>query len=740
MRARPLSDSSESRLRGLKTRRTQEVHLEDTSAPASLRALLALCRRYMPEDDLGLIQRAYAVAGRAHAGVFRKSGEPFIEHPLAVAAILGELAMDAEGIAAALLHDTVEDTGLTLDEVRDRFGPVVAGIVDGVTKFDAVEAPRAGDEREQPADGPWPGPDGAAATAAARAQKAREQAETVRKLFLAMVSDPRVVLLKLADRLHNLRTIGSMPPAKREQKARETLDIYAPLASRIGLYVIKSELEDLAFSCLDPQAYREAIRRLREEEARRASWAKRMCDRIRRELAASHITAAVNWRVKRPYRAWIEARESGIDIGQLHDLIAFRVLVNTQEECYQALGVIHRLWHPYSERIRDYIASPKVNGYQSLHTAVFALDGRLAQMHIRTHAMHRATQHGVAAHWLELAEAEAQDGIPASKMWTQQMPTWVAQLARWQEELRLSAAEFVETLHNEVFEDQVFVFTPKGEVREMPAGSTVLDFAYRIHTDVGSHTTGAQVQTNDPGGALISHFVLPDYVLKTGDIVKVVTDPETRPQPEWLTIASTRYARYRIARGIRAQQRAAERRATAQPDGASAGPAPEATTGLQHPSGKLARVELARCCYPIPGDTVVGLAGAGRQVLVHRACCRTLSTTLARRKLRGAPYSRPVPVGWPQLQPTSYRLLLAIYGQDHRGLMHEVSDRVAQLGLNVSRSQAIAHQDRFKAAIVIALDVPPGVRRDLVLRRLRSVPGVTQVERDSSKGCDETAS
>jgi RelA/SpoT family (p)ppGpp synthetase len=729
MRARPLSESVDSRPREVKSRHARQVRLEEPSVSASLTALLAVCSRYMTQDDLNLIERAYTVAEAAHSGDFRKSGEPFIEHPLAVAAILAELAMDAEGITSALLHDTVEDTSLTLNNVREQFGPEVAAIVDGVTKFDEVETEETSEEHKPLVD-----------EAATRAWKARQQAETVRKLFLAMVSDPRVVLVKLADRLHNMRTIGAMTQAKREQKAHETLDIYAPLAGRIGLYVIKCELEDLAFSCLDPQAYQEAVQRLREEKDKRTSWATRMCDRIQHELAASHITAAVNWRVKHAYRAWVESRESDIEIGQLHDIIAFRVLVNTTEECYQALGIIHRLWHPHSERIHDYIASPKVNGYQSLHTAVFALDGRLAQMHIRTHAMHRAAQHGVAAHWLDLAETQTQDGGAAPKAWTKQMPTWVAQLARWQEELRLSASEFVETLHNEVFEDQVFVFTPKGDVREMPTGSTVLDFAYRIHTDVGSHALGAQVQTNDPSGALVAHFAPIDYVLKTGDIVKVVTDPEIRPQPEWLAIANTRYARYRIARGMRALQRVEEVGAAPQPDGGQVGSTPTVASKLLHPSGKPARVELARCCYPIPGDAILGLAGQGRLVLIHRACCLTLLSTLAHRKARGAAYATPVQVKWSQLQPITYRLLLAIYSQDHSGLMHEVSDRVAQLGLNVSRSQAVSHQGRFKAAIVIVLDIPPGVRREPVLRKLRAVPGVTQVERDSSKGCDETVS
>ncbi|HEU5348413.1 MAG TPA: HD domain-containing protein, partial [Ktedonobacterales bacterium] len=623
--------------------------------PSSLTALLTVCSRYMDDGDLALIREAYQVAAKAHAGINRRSGEPYIEHTIAVAAILAELAMDVQGIAAALLHDTVEDTTITLDRLDEQFGPVIAALVDGVTKFDAVEAPKD-DEMASTSTVP----DTIIDAQALRARKLRQQAETVRKLFLAMVADPRIVLLKLADRLHNMRTMAAQTPAKREQKSRETLEIYAPLAGRIGLSALQSELEDLAFFFLMPAEYERTVKRIREEAAKRFRWAKRMRERMVHELLASGIPAAVNWRVKRPYRAYLEMQETGMDVAQIHDVIAFRILVNTTEQCYAALGTIHQLWHPYLERIRDYIAGPKINGYRSLHTAVFALDGRLAQMHIRTHAMHIATQHGIATRWLERAEAGDREPVTAA-FWLAHLPEWVTQLGRWQDELRLTAAEFMDALRGEVLEDQIFVFTPKGGVHELPLGASVLDFAYQIHTDIGNHATGAIIQRNTPQGVLISREVGLDYVLKTGDIVRVLTSPEPATRPEWLAIVATRTARERINRFLRGQQRASS--------GAQPGEPPRPQP-LRHPSGRLAQVQLARCCFPCPGDAILGVADRGSGITVHRTCCRTLRLTLERRLARGAANARAVQVRWDQFPAMPYRMAFAIYGQDHQGLMH----------------------------------------------------------------------
>ena len=699
----------------------------------SLRALLDLCARYMPPADLDRIRAAYEVAADAHQGVRRRSGEPYIEHPLAVARILAELAMDAPGIVAALLHDTVEDTNLTVEDVAARFGPAIAGIVDGVTKFAAVEASTGTADAADAADAGMSRPLSTEA-------KRRQQSETVRKLFLAMSADPRVVLLKLADRLHNLRTLEAMSPAQIERTARETQDIYAPLAGRLGLYLVKSELEDLAFWYLDPKTFEQVTRRLADERMKREEWARRMRRRLKHELAAQGILAAVNWRFKHPYRAHREAEESGMDIGGLHDLIAFRVLVTDNADCYRALRVIHHLWHPHSDRIRDYIAIPKINGYQSLHTAVFALDGRLAQIHIRTHRMHRAAQHGVAAYWLErAARGEAVSG--ESTIRVAEALGWVTQLASWQRELDLSAADFVATVRGDLFDEQIHVFTPKGEIRELPAGSTVLDLAYQIHTEIGNHTTGAVVQTTTSNGILVSRSVPVDYALHRGDIVRVLTSPDAQPRVEWLDFARTRYARVKIGRGLRRAYEGDEadrtRHVTERAEVGDIGGERALAEPLCHPSGGPARAELARCCFPCPGDAIAALAGQGRRLTVHRACCRELARAAAIRRRRGLPHAEPREVTWPQLQPITFRAHLLIGGQDHQGLMHELSRMAAQMGLNVSGSKARADRARHRAIVELTVDVPAQMRLDAVLRRLHTVPGVLDVERDLTKGCTE---
>ncbi len=751
----------------------------DYSLLPSMRSLLALCARYMPIVGLELIYDAFQTAAKAHEGVKRKTGEPYIEHPIAVATLLAELALDAEGIAAALLHDTVEDTDLSVEELRAHFGDAIAMIVDGVTKFTVVEAPTPSARSQLPAHSDVILPDGSqpaapsqsaeaplslAETQARRERKARQQVETFNKLFVSMLDDPRVVLLKLADRLHNLRTMAAMSPAQREVKSRETLDIFAPLAGRIGLYLYKMELEDLAFSYTQPEEYARIKAQLREEERRRAGWAQRMCERMQRELAARGLVAAVNWRMKSPYSAYRDTRQSGLDVSLLDDVIAFRVIVSTVPQCYQSMGVIHHLWPPYPDAFHDYIAAPKVNGYQSLHTAVFALDNRLAQLHIRTHEMHRASQHGVALRWLEVA-ATGDAEVGTSALAVKRANLWVRQIEAWRKEMQLSAKEFVDTIKGEMFEDQVFISTPKGDVLELPLGSTVLDLAYRIHTRLGDRTVGARILSNNDSGMLVTHDAPPSYTLRTGDVVRVLSDPGARPQPEWLGIVRTRYAAEKIARSLRAIARgkdyehtprlpdhlevaaqdvsedasvACKGDAQAQVDALSNSTSPFVAApagGLQRPSGKQAQVHLARCCYPIPGDRISGVVERGYNVTVHRTCCLIFRATLARRQARGAAHAAALPLTWEAIQQPTYLLRLAIYGQDHPGLMLEVMERITQLGLNVTYSDAIANPARNKAAIVLVIRMPLGMRRETVLRQLGNVPGVTQVARETSKGC-----
>jgi GTP pyrophosphokinase len=702
--------------------------------PDSLHRLLRLCAQYMPQGDLKLIYAAFQVAEKAHEGTKRQSGEDYIEHPLAVATYLAELAMDAQGIAAALLHDVVEDTKITREDVEAQFGPLVAAIVDGVTKFTAVESPDTSPGQTTTTSGSLAPID----AQTRREDKARQQSETVRKLFGAMLEDPRVVVLKLADRLHNLRTMEVMAQDKREIKARETLDIFAPLAGRIGLYLFKIELEDFAFKYLYPADFARVTDRLREVEVNRRDWADRMCTRIQQKLEGVGISAAVNWRMKRPYSAFLDSQQSQLDIGALDDVIAFRVLVTSVEECYLSLNVVYQLWRHYHDSFRDYIALPKVNGYQSLHTTVFGLDGRLAQLHIRTHRMHVAVQHGVAAQWMEAALSH-EPGTVDQAQWLKRTASWVGRIANWHNELNLTASEFVETLRGEMFADQVFVFTPKGAVREMPVGATALDLAYRIHTGLGDTATGAWVLTTNRADELVGMKVPLSYILRSGDVVRILRDPAGKPKPEWLDIATTRYALDRIRRSLGklrrsgalndAQPRMVNEEPTAETE-------PEQPEPLRHPSGRLADVQLARCCCPISGDAIVGLPGRGRLMTMHRVGCRTLAATVARRRETGMPYTRAIALSWAQLPPMDYVLCVNIYGQDHQGLIHQLSIWLAEHGISVLRSNAVANQDRAKAAIAMMLLIPATRRADDVIRRLRRSPGVTEVERDVRRGCD----
>ncbi|HEX8982704.1 MAG TPA: HD domain-containing protein [Ktedonobacterales bacterium] len=700
--------------------------------PDSLRDLLTICSKYMIRTDLELIHRAFVAADAAHQGVRRRSGEAYIEHPLAVAILLAELAIDADGIAAALLHDVVEDTSITQEEVEKQFGAAIANIVDGVTKFNVVEVPDAQLGRDPTSDTLAP-----LGVQDKREAKARQQVETVRKLFGAMLEDPRVVLLKLADRLHNLRTMDVMKPHQREIKARETLDIYAPLAGRIGLYVFKVELEDLSFKLLYPDDYERVAGRLREVEASRSEWAERMCVTIKQKLDSMGISAAVNWRMKRPYSAFLDSQQSQLDIGALDDVIAFRILVNTVEECYLSLNAAYQLWRHYHDSFRDYIAMPKVNGYQSLHTTVFGLDGRLSQIHIRTHRMHVADQHGVATQWLERALSR-EPGTVDPTQWLKRTASWVGRIANWHNELNLSASEFVDTVRGEMFTDQVFVFTPKGAVREMPAGATALDLAYRIHTGLGDTATGAWVLTTNRADELVGMKVPLDYSLRNGDVVRILRDPSSRPRVEWLNIARTRYALERIKRSLSRMRRHGgvdEMDVVTREEEPSAETEPERPEPLTHPSGRLAYVQLGRCCCPAPGDVIVGLPGRGRLVTIHRDCCRLLKTTVARRRELAPKTPAPMPLSWAQFPQADYVLCINIYGQDHQGLMHQVSIWLAELGISILRSTAAANQDRAKAAMTMMVLVPATRHADEIFRKLRTIPGVIEVERDVRRGC-----
>ncbi len=526
-----------------------------TPSKMTLDDLLAETRQYLTTQESEKIRAAYQLANKAHGGVVRRSGEPYIQHPLEVAFLLAGMRIDADGIISALLHDVVEDTDYSLEDLRAQFGNAVATIVDGVTKFDAL-AGHPTKEQQAAADAvPTNEPP-------SLLDKRRQRTETVRKMLVAMAEDPRVVVLKLADRLHNMRTLGAMKPSQQQNTARETSEIYAPLARRLGMALVQAELEDMALAYLEPQKYQWLAHQVEEEVARRLPYVQQVCQTLEEEMERAGIRAEV--------RAWQKhlasinrkledmPRQNGNEISDLHDLVSFRILVDTDHECYLALGHIHALWRPKDGRIKDFIATPKLNGYQSLHTTVFCLNNRLAEIQIRTHDMQRTADYGIASYWYLRDRMRKDDGsIHSWRLSYREMVAWIEQLRQWQRELpQQSADEFVEAVKGDIFQEQIFVFTPKGEVRDLPRGSTPLDMAYRIHTDIGDHCAGARIITNmDDTGRLVTRLVPLDYELKGGEIVDIMVNDEVHPTRDWLAFAHTAAARTKIRRYLKTYER-----------------------------------------------------------------------------------------------------------------------------------------------------------------------------------------
>jgi GTP pyrophosphokinase len=545
------------------------VNQGESVAPSklTLEDLLQETRQYLTPQDIEKIQRAYDLSNTAHKGAKRRSGEAYIQHPLEVAHLLAGMRIDVDGIVSALLHDVVEDTEYSLHDLREQFGPAVATIVDGVTKFEALAGTPASNE----SDGDILPPDKHLSTELdvpalpSLVDKRRIRTETVRKMLLAMAEDPRVVVLKVADRLHNMRTLGVMSPAQQQNTARETSEIFAPLANRLGMDLAQADLEDLSFSYLEPEKYRRLKLLVDEEVKRRLPFINEVCRILEEEMKRAGINAQVlAWQkhFASIYRK-LEGDLQRESISELHDLVSFRIIVDTDYECYLALGHIHALWRPKDGRIKDYIANPKLNGYQSLHTTVFCLDNRLAEIQIRTHDMQRTADYGIASYWY-LKERMGKDELTAAgesspgswRLSYREMVTWIEQLREWQRALpQRSADEFVEAVKGDIFREQIFVFTPKGEVKDLPRGSTPLDMAYRIHTDIGDHCAGARIITNtDDSGRLVTRLVPLDYELKGGEIVDIVVNRTVHPTRDWLSFARTAAARNKIRRYLKAYE------------------------------------------------------------------------------------------------------------------------------------------------------------------------------------------
>jgi GTP pyrophosphokinase len=690
-----------------------------------------------------VVRKAYERAAAAHTGQRRLSGEDYVNHPMEVAAILADLELDAETIAAALLHDTVEDTNLTAEEVKREFGPEVARLVDGVTKLGRISL---------------------------RSDQ-QQQAENIRKMMVAMAEDLRVVLIKLADRLHNMRTLEPLAEAKRRKISRETLDIYAPLAHRLGIGQIKWELEDLAFQNLEPEAYDDVMRLIARERDEREALVSDLREILARELEKLGIKADITGRPKHIYSVWQKMTRESKDFSEIYDLSAIRVQVETVRDCYGVLGVVHSLWKPMPGRFKDYVAMPKSNGYQSLHTTVITHTGEPIEIQIRTHDMHRVAEFGVAAHW-----TYKEGGKDAS---FDQKLSWLRSLLEWQNEVG-DAESFLNTVKVDLFQDEVYVFTPRGDVINLPSDSTPVDFAYRIHTEVGHRCIGAKVN---------GRMVPLDYALQNGEIVEILTSKGPHgPSRDWLGFVKSASAKERIRKWFKSQRReenVAKGRDLLDKElhrmhRLTLGDLPESklleianlhkyasvddftaaigygdlsphavvmrmALSLETPGGDLRTIPLipqthpsprvlvrgekgilttvATCCQPVPGDAIVGYTTRGKGVTVHRADCINA--------VNAQDSARVVPVDWESDATHLYPVAIKIEAWDRQGLMRDIATVVAENRVNMSALEVHVYDD--KTAVVSAtVEIDSLAQLSRLMEKLEGVKDVHTVAREAS--------
>jgi GTP pyrophosphokinase len=711
--------------------------------------------------DRDRVEDAFVYACVHHADQRRRSGEDFIIHPVGVAKICAGMRLDTETLCAALLHDTVEDTSASLEEVREAFGDEVAGLVDGVTKLTGLTF-QSRDEA---------------------------QAENYRKMMVAMATDIRVILIKLADRLHNMRTIAAVPKQKQIEKARETLDIYGPIAHRLGIHAIKWELEDLAFQTLHPRKYNEIKGLVAQQRAERERYVNQAGQYLSKELDELGIEAEISGRAKHFYSIYSKMTKKGREFNEIYDLTAMRVIVGSVKDCYGAVGVIHSLWKPLPGRFKDFIAMPKFNMYQSLHTTVIGPEGRPLEIQIRTREMHDLAEFGIAAHWMyKESDAGGSPPSPDGKL------KWLRSLLDWQQDMA-DPKEFMETLKVDLFEDEVFVFTPKGEVKSLASGATPLDFAYEIHTDVGHRCVGAKVN---------GKIVPLSYQLRSGDIVEVLTSKRERgPSRDWLALVKTTRARNKIKAWFKAENRkdtehsgrellqehlkkqglpaqkivgsslladviremgfrkaedfyialggakisakvvvnkimqllkqgeAAESEPTAADDllqtrrRRSRATTSSSRYGISVEGIDEVMLRMAKCCRPVPGDPIVGYISLGRGITIHREDCPNVAV------LRRDP-DRFTPVSWDGDAETSFRVEIQVDGWDRHRLLEDMSRTFAEAGINIIEARCTVTHPMVKNRFVV--EVGDTHALDQTINRLRNIESVFDAYRVTPGG------
>jgi GTP pyrophosphokinase len=706
-------------------------------------------KQYNPRGNFAVIEKAYQFSQKAHQGQLRNSGEPYIIHPLAVAEILAELELDISTIVAAILHDVLEDTRVTFEELVKEFGEEVAVLVDGVTKLSRIEYK----------------------------SKEDQQAENMRKMFLAMAKDIRVILIKLADRLHNMRTLKYLTVEKQKEKAQETLEIFAPLAHRLGIYRIKWELEDLSLRYIDQEMYYYLVDKVAKKRKEREEYIQNAIDAIDRKLQEVNIQAKIEGRPKHFYSIYEKIKKKGKNFSEIYDLIGIRVLVESVKDCYGALGIIHTIWKPLPGRFKDYIAMPKPNMYQSLHTTVIGPLGDPLEIQIRTFDMHRTAEHGIAAHW------KYKEGGNSNPEFEKKL-SWLRQLLEIEDEAR-DAREFMEGLKIDLFSDEVFVFTPKGDVIDLPAGSIPLDFAYRIHTDVGNRCIGAKVN---------GKIVTLDYQLRNGDIVEILTSKTANgPSRDWLKIVKTSQAKNKIrqwfkrnskeenvSRGREILEKELRRGSLDNIDidknellqkiairlnfnsteemfaalghgGISVHPIinkwneeikkksaldkdaesllwvnkrakrKKDKNGVRVKGINDVYVRFSKCCNPVPGDDIIGYITRGRGISVHRADCPNANQFVDSQ-------DRLIEVSWDNENEGLYHVKLLVEALDKPGVLSEIISAIAENQINISAIDARPLRNR-QTVINLVIEVRNKEQVEKVLKRLRNVNNVHNVER-----------
>lgn len=714
-----------------------------------LEDILEEIHRYNPEADLDLIKKAYVFTAKVHQGQVRRSGEPYLIHPLEVSNILARMHLDAPSIATGLLHDTVEDTLTTLDEIKQIFGPTISKLVDGVTKLSKLNF----------------------------VSKEQRQAENFRKMFMAMAEDIRVILVKIADRLHNMRTLRFMPEEKQIQIAQETLDIYAPIASRLGMQEVRTELENLCLQHLKPEIYQNLSENVAEVEKKSGRFIDEVREALTKKMMEYGIRSEIQTRIKHVYSVFRKMEEQSVEFDQIHDLIAFRVIVASIPQCYETLGLIHSLWKPVPGRFKDFIGMPKINNYQSLHTTVVVPRGQRVEYQIRTREMHEIAEWGIASHWKykEGGEIDTKDEMKFR---------WIRQFMEWQKELS-DPAEYLDTVKLDLFSTEVYVFTPKGDIRELPSGSTPVDFAYAIHTEVGNHCVGARVN---------GKIVPLRYQLRSGDTVEIISQSDRHPSKDWLKFVHTSRAKAKIRQFIREEQQEKAKdlgkyllEKELDRYGLKTAKVLKSETyenfarergikGEEHlhamigygrvsmgqvlaailPKEKLSQlrvreekqesssltkifkkafersrgsirvsgfddmlVTLGKCCNPIPGDTIIGFITRGRGVTIHATTCsKVLATDQARR----------VEATWniKAKMPTSTKIRVVCV--DKPGLLADISKSISAEGVNISQATCRSISDQ-RSMNTFEVGIQDLKHLQQLMKSLGKVKGVISVQR-----------